>query len=248
MIPAPVRLNDPGPVIVLKPSNHASRCVRWGQRWQVGTAAYWVALTQEYVRQRVVPPKQCHRIGRTLVEEVAACLLGGHGIHHTVGLAAFEAVRAAGLLDAPTTEEEIEQVLRSPLYIGEHTVHYRFPRQKAAFLSVALRRLHESPPPESAPALRAWLLELPGIGPKTSGWIVRNFHSSDDVAIIDIHILRAGVEAGVFDASWTPARDYPLLEELFLAWAAAGGVNAGDLDEVVWSERARAPRAYSGAY
>lgn len=34
------------------------------------------------------------------------------------------------------------------------------------------------------------------IGPKTASWIVRNYRKSDCVAIIDIHIHRAGLLAG----------------------------------------------------
>ncbi|MDZ3993341.1 hypothetical protein PspTeo4_24872 [Pseudomonas sp. Teo4] len=47
-------------------------------------------------------------------------------------------------------------------------------------------------PLHSGRALRDWLLELPGIGYKTASWVARNWLDADDVAILDIHILRAG--------------------------------------------------------
>ncbi len=239
----PEGLENPGPVVILRTPNYPPRHVRWGQPWQVGTAAYWIGLTHAYALESRLPT------GRpvtkdALVEEVAACLLGGYGVHHETALAAFEALRSCGLLSGPSEPPDIERVLTSPLHIAGRTVRYRFPVQKSAYLSSALHRLHTSSPPTTARELRNWLLELPGIGPKTSGWIVRNLLGSDSVGIIDIHILRAGVEAGVFEESWTPAHHYAILEELFLAWAAAGGVGAGDLDAVVWSERATARRAY----
>ena len=50
-------------------------------------------------------------------------------------------------------------------------------------------------------ALRDWLLAIPGIGPKTASWIVRNRTGSSAVAIIDVHILRAGTSAGSVQAT-----------------------------------------------
>jgi len=239
-------LRDPGPAVVLRPAGFADRTVRWGHCWQVGTAAYWVALTAADVqdgRLRRSPGR--HRLGGDLAEEIAACLLGGHGLPHQVGLAAFEAVRAEGLLARPATAQAIEQVLRQPLQAGASTVRYRFPAQRARYLAAALARLRTQAPPASARALRDWLLGVPGIGPKTAGWIVRNHLGSDEVAVIDIHLLRAGIDASVFDPSWTPARHYHVLEALFLAWACQGGVSAADLDAVIWAERARTPGAYA---
>lgn len=239
-------LRDPGPEVVLAPGGFPPRTARWGHCWQVGTAAYWVALTETAVQDGRLPGSPArHRTGADLAEEVAACLLGGHGLPHQVGRAAFEVVRAAGLLHRPVTPQPIETVLRQPLRVGARTIRYRFPAQRAAYLAAALTRLQTQAPPASARPLRDWLLELPGIGPKTAGWIVRNHLGSGEVAIIDIHVLRAGIDASVFDPSWTPARHYGLLEAMFLAWARHGEVSAADLDAIIWAERARIPRAYA---
>lgn len=239
-------LRDPGPEVVLSPAGFPERAVRWGQGWQIGTAAYWVSLTEHAIRDGRFPGSPArHRIGADLAEEIAACLLGGYGLPHQVGLAAFEAVRAEGLLHGPVTPHAIELVLRRPLLARSGMVRYRFPAQRARYLAAALTRLRIQTPPASARALREWLLELPGIGPKTAGWIVRNHLGSSEVAVIDVHVLRAGIEAAVFDPTWTPARHYSMLEAFFLAWARYGGVNAADLDAVVWAEQARIPSAYA---
>ncbi|UWZ36408.1 hypothetical protein Drose_36155 [Dactylosporangium roseum] len=183
-----------------------------------------------------------HRLGRNLAEEVAACLLGGHGMPYETGLAAFHAVRDAGLLTRCADEGELERVLRAPLDVSGRTVHYRFPAQRARWLAAALRYVSTQRPPTISHELRDWLLPVAGIGPKTAGWIVRNHLGSDEVAIIDVHVLRAGTDAGVFDPAWRPTVDYPRLEAFFLAWAGQGGVRAADLDAVIWSERAHAAR------
>jgi thermostable 8-oxoguanine DNA glycosylase len=86
---------------------------------------------------------------------------------------------------------------------------------------------------------RTLLTRLNGVGLKTASWVVRNLTRSDEIAIIDIHIRRAGVAAGVFDPDWVLPRDYLLFEEAFCAWAAAGGVRTADLDLCVWSTLAR---------
>lgn len=240
------QLLDPGRLVALEPPTYPTRWVRWGHPWQVGTPAFWVGLTDSAKSDGDrLRTDDRHRLGRTLTEEVAACLLGGHGMPHQLGLAAFEAVRGAGLLDRASSAFEIESALRVPMNVAGRPAKYRFPAQKAAYLAAALERLHTADPPLGAPELRDWLLQLPGIGPKTSGWIVRNFLGSDQVAIIDIHVFRAGADAGVFDPDWTPARDYGRLEALFLCWAELGGVRAADLDAIIWSERARMPRAYA---
>jgi N-glycosylase/DNA lyase len=68
---------------------------------------------------------------------------------------------------------------------------------------------------ESPRLLRDRLLDLPGIGPKTASWIVRNHLDSDDVAIIDVHLHRACVMMNVFEAKSDPAKEYFSLEALF---------------------------------
>jgi thermostable 8-oxoguanine DNA glycosylase len=169
-------------------------------------------------------------------------LLGGYGMPYETGLAAFRAVRDAGLLTRCSHERDLEWVLRQPLHVGGRAVRYRFPAQRARSLAAALRHIRTQEPPRKAHELRDWLLLVPGIGPKTAGWIVRNHLDSDDVAIIDVHVLRAGACAGVFDPTWTPVSDYARLEAFFLAWAHHGGVRAADLDAVIWSEQAHAAR------
>ncbi|QWF21776.1 hypothetical protein KM427_23095 [Nocardioides sp. LMS-CY] len=77
------------------------------------------------------------------------------------------------------------------------------------------------------------------MGPKTASWVVRNITRSDDIAIIDVHVRRAGVVAGVFDPTWVLPRDYLRFEEAFCAWASVGGVPTADMDLCIWSTLAR---------
>lgn len=87
--------------------------VRWGSVVAFPTPAYWA---YQVVARRLVGTPAGYRLGRTLAEEVAACLLGGYGIPATVGLAAYERMRERGALSgALVTEKELEALLREPL-------------------------------------------------------------------------------------------------------------------------------------
>lgn len=233
-------LLDRGEVVDLA-LNGVTRSVRWGKPWQFDTPAYWIAQAEMF------RPIDNYRIGSDLDEEVAACILGGYGLPAFVGVRAFETVRDAGLLNRnrSVTAAEIERVLRLPLQIGDRRIRYRFPRQRAYRLAGALQELREEHPPTDGVLLRDWLLRLPGVGPKTASWVARNHTGTDEVAIIDVHVLRAGKQAGVFDHSWTAARDYFRCEALFVAWARHGGVRTSVVDACIWSQLSRNGRVAS---
>jgi len=208
--------------------------VAWGRAEECLTPAYWASQ----VWMNEADQTYCHyRLGTTLIEEVAACLLGGHGIPAEVGLMAYERVRDSGLLASTPSAEDLETLLRTPLLVKGRPIRYRFARQKAVYLSTALARLHaQSAYPQSGRDLRAFLLELPGIGPKTASWITRNWLESDEVAILDIHILRAGAAAGFFPKKVDLAKTYFRLEESFLAFAGAISCRASVLDNFMWHQ------------
>lgn len=243
--PTGTDLREPGPTVVLLPEEPHARSVVWGHPWQVGTPAHWCALTRYAVVDGIVATgPHRHRLGATLREEVAACLLGGFGMPFELGIAAFRAVRNSGALAEGhiVSADELELLLRQPLPVGDATRRYRFPRQRSQRLAAALAFLDGKPPADGTVAVRDWLTKAPGIGPKTASWIVRNHYGCEDVAVLDIHVLRAGVSAGVFDRAWTVARSYAVMERLFLAWARHGGVSPADLDAVIWVEQALAAR------
>lgn len=220
----------------------ASRCqccepTPWGEEWQLGTAAFWVQQALEFPTST-----GRHRLGTNLREEVAVCMLGGYGVPGPVGNAAFLALRDSGLLEAGLEQDAaadaMTEVLAEPLDVGAgRRMRYRFHQQRPRRLAAALAGLTawESDADELDDLqLRDHLMELPGVGPKTASWVVRNYRDSDAVAIIDIHIQRAGITAGVFCADWSPPRHYGRFESAFLGWAAAGAVSAANLDAAIW--------------
>lgn len=216
--------------------------VRWGQVEAFPSPAYWA---YQVIARRVEARSITYRLGKTLREEVGACLLGGHGIPARVGLSAFEHLKARGAFGPSDPDEEtLRSWLSDPIEVNGKRIRYRFAAQKARYLAAALRQLTAEPSPEdSGRALRDWLLGIPGVGYKTASWIARNWLDADDVAILDVHVLRAGTLAKFFDAELTVERHYLELEQQFLAFSKALGVRASELDAVIWCEMAASPRA-----
>lgn len=209
--------------------------VPWGRIEAFPSPAYWA---YQVLARRLEVNAVNYKLGRTLKEEVGACLLGGHGIPAAVGLAAFNKLKNCGVFnEEPPPEGVIYDWLSQPIETDSKFVHYRFARQKSRYLSAALNKLNtEVPPTDSGRELRDWLISIPGIGHKTASWIARNWLSANDVAILDIHILRAGLLAGFFPDNLTVERDYLKLEHLFLEFSEAMGVKASELDALIWYE------------
>ncbi|TPI19775.1 hypothetical protein [Mesorhizobium sp. B4-1-1] len=205
--------------------------VTWGSPDELFTPSFWKYQSEAQIRRnRYVE----HRLGRDLLEEIAVCLLGGYGIPAEMGIIAFERLRQHGLLDGSATEQGILDQLSRPFEVAGRERRYRFVGQKASYLYRALALAKDLETDLSARELRNSLLVLPGIGPKTASWIVRNHLNSDDVAIIDIHLHRACVMMNLFNQKMSPLKDYFRLEDLFLGFAQAIKVRASVLDAVMW--------------
>jgi len=208
--------------------------VRWGNPCTLFTPAYW--YTQYVMRGPTQTPTR-HRLGLTFAEEVAACVLGGYGIPAEVGKAAFEHVKQTGLIQSLCDDATVlEHALCEPLRIENRMVRYRFWKKKASYLASAFRHLRFTQLPlDDALELRNELLALPGIGPKTASWIVRNWTGSNAIAILDIHIVRAGVLMNLFGLHERVEKDYLQMEMRFVALANNLTVPTSDLDALIWS-------------
>ena len=214
--------------------------VLWGSVDAFPSPAYFAF---QVMARRLTGQPPRYNLGRTLLEEVGACLLGGHGISGDVGVGAYKHLRDKGAFAGEPTpsREQLERWLKEPLSVAGRQIHYRFAAQKARYLSHALPMLHDAPEISVGKELRDWLLRLPGVGPKTASWIARNWLHADDVAILDIHIVRVGQLAGVFPRHLNVERHYHELERRFLDFCAALDLRAAELDAVIWSEMASSP-------
>ena len=212
--------------------------VRWGSVDAFPSPAYW---HYQVLSRRLYGSPAAYKLGRTLAEELGACLLGGHGIPAPVGLAAYERLRARGAFESHLSQEALESQLREPLMINGRPIRYRFAAQKAKSLAAAPPAAQRAPEATSGRALRDWLTQLPGVGLKTASWVARNWMDADDVAILDIHIMRVGQAMGLFPRNLTVERDYQALEARFIAFSQGIDVRASELDAVIWYEMASSP-------
>lgn len=90
--------------------------------------------------------------------------------------------------------------------------------------------------------LRNQLLEIGGVGYKTASWVVRNILDSDDVAILDIHLIRAGRLCGLYSRKDNVQHDYLSMEQRFLSFSHALQLRPAVLDCLIWDEmRAAGP-------
>jgi thermostable 8-oxoguanine DNA glycosylase len=217
--------------------------IPWGRFDEILTPAFWRGQVWQH---QYIGTYTNFRLGQTLVEEVAACLLGGFGMKAELGVAAFTRLRDYGLLKEPAgsrmfEETMFEEALSQPFIICGKSRRYRFQKQKARYLAACLQRLIDFTEPNDDAVLRDRLTQLPGIGPKTASWIVRNHRASNSVAIIDVHILRAGRHINLFAPALDPLRDYHELESRFLSFAGAISAPATILDSLIWDYMRRLP-------
>ncbi|MBB3890462.1 thermostable 8-oxoguanine DNA glycosylase [Phenylobacterium haematophilum] len=207
--------------------------VLWGSFEHALTPAFWVSQAWQQDEGGEID----FTLTQSLREEVVTCLLGGHGAPAEVGLAASARVLEALAQESTghLSQECLEAMLLEPLTVRGRQVRYRFARQRAKFLAGSLTGLDEIDESDlDDVAFRDALCGLPGIGPKTASWIVRNRRASDAVAILDVHIVRACEHMEVFPRGSDPARHYFELERRFLDFCSAGGVRASVVDAVMW--------------
>ena len=209
--------------------------VRYGRPDELLSPAYWV------VRCEVSHVSEIDFVNRhgSLREEVGFCLLGGYGVTLEVAETFFRVLNANRVFDEnyEYSEAFIQDILNTPEPVRGRPHRYRFPKQRAKRLHDAMRRLSEVKLGlEDAVEFRNAIQSLEGVGPKTASWIARNWLDTDQVAILDIHVLRAGWAINLFRRNCKLPKDYGELERRFLAFAENINVRASILDAVIWSD------------
>lgn len=209
--------------------------VAWGRGDTIDTPAYWAIRCQ-------IDENPLHgfcRQGGDLVEEIGFCMLGGFGITMEMNVAAFERLATSGVFDVHQNlaEDSIQSLLSEPLLVSGRWRKYRFPNQRAARLNAMRQRFLAVDYGSLNSDEAACILEgLSGIGPKTCAWILRNHFGNDDVAILDVHVIRACTRLGVFPSEVKLPRDYKPLQSRFLEFADRLEVRPSVLDAVMWSD------------
>ncbi|WEK34737.1 MAG: hypothetical protein P0Y53_19800 [Candidatus Pseudobacter hemicellulosilyticus] len=208
--------------------------VKWGHYCQLYSPAFWKYM---YLVYGPHIDYNNHKIGTTIIEEIVACILGGYGMPSELGIAAFERLRSESLIKPGISFKKIHQALNDPFELQDGSLkRYRFYNQKSKYVYNLLQRSDlDKIPLEDDGSLRTWLLSVDGIGFKTASWITRNWLQSENVAILDIHILRAGKIAGFFSGHCDVATHYLHLETSYISFCNALGVLPSNMDAIIWN-------------
>ena len=185
---------------------------------------------------------------RRLFEEVIFCIVGGFGVGFEHALSVTNKVLGLGVahpawrdetLKTRLTEEFGRRQFEPPASDGS-VRRYRYSSRKADLIVRARSWLLQRPglvgrlqsvQPECR--RRAELMQCPGLGPKSASWALRNVGLATELAILDVHIMRALRTAGRITVERLP-RDYELVEASFLAWCRDLGAPPAAFDLFVW--------------
>lgn len=208
--------------------------IKWGYYCQLYTPAFWKFMYLSYGSQSDIDQ---HRLGSDIIEEVVVCLLGGYGMPSELGLAAFKRLKENSLITPGIAFHKIVKALSRPFEMEDGTMkRYRFYNQKSKYVHRFLQRDDlDIIPADNDIFFRNWLLTVEGIGFKTASWITRNWLQSENVAILDIHILRAGKIAGFFDESDDVSKKYLDLESCYIDFCKALEVRPSNMDAIIWN-------------
>jgi N-glycosylase/DNA lyase len=208
--------------------------IKWGNYGQLFTPAFWKF---QYLLADFTNDKYEHRLSNNIIEEIIFCLLGGYGIPSEMGVLAFKRLKEDVLYTEKIKFNKIFSALNKPFEIENgKKVHYRFANQKSKYIySFLTKNEHHPISTHCDLEFRNSLLNIEGIGLKTASWITRNWLRSNRVAILDVHLVRAGILTGFFKENINLKSDYYKLEKKYLNFCFALDVLASDLDAVIWN-------------
>ncbi|MFZ2147908.1 MAG: hypothetical protein WAV28_11870 [Sedimentisphaerales bacterium] len=190
-----------------------------------------------------------------LLFELVACILGSQ-VPYEVALAAAQEIRNTGLLATPTKryciqtyEEAMYKLLSEPLIHPDWTPigrRYRFPKIKANQISRTVwtiysnggslkERLRACKNPTEA---RRQIIKVGvGIGPKQASLFLRNIGFTDELAVLDSHVLRFMRLLGLnreATKSISSLQTYESYETLLQYYARRTGYSLGCVDQAIW--------------
>jgi N-glycosylase/DNA lyase len=207
--------------------------IKWGHMCELYTPAFWKYMYHHY---HLPENENSHRLTSNILEEIIACLLGGYGIPSELGILAFKRLRDEELIRPHVSLRKVNKALSTPFNCNGVKRRYRFHRQKARYIHQFLNRMDlNQMPVHDDLEFRSWLLTVKGIGPKTASWITRNWFKSERVAILDVHVLRAGRIAGFFSDTENVSQRYFDLECNYINFCKALEVLPSNMDAIIWS-------------
>lgn len=208
------------------------------EAWKACGKAFYRGVEAQFVRK-----------SGSVEAEILFCLLGGFGITYEHNVSALEVLAPLDPFGDSWDDDELFEAIAEELSVPQFDPpkrdgtprRFRFPRRKATLIVLARRWVITNGPVEwwlerlsSARERRDYLCDCPGIGRKTASWLLRNLGWGDELAILDVHLLRALGEAGRMPDDVKLPRDYERVEEAFLQWCSDLDAPPGVFDLFAW--------------
>ena len=188
-----------------------------------------------------------------LAYELANCILGS-GVRYEVSVSYASILKERGMLSynyirGSNSCVGIEETLSEPAEsVTENLVYkrYRYPKKGASYIWHSLSRVYNEfgnirglvafyPNPSS---LRRALIEIcPGIGPKQASHYLNNIGLTNDMAVLDRHILKyleISDEKSICQNHVSKIDKYEEAEERFIKLASRFGFPTSVVDQALW--------------
>lgn len=180
--------------------------------------------------------------GAVAWRELVACVVGG-GTRYELALSATDVI--CELIPEPWSISSREwQNVRVRLASASLRLPTRFPNQHGRYLVSAVDRLYRDgdgllamlTTNEPETLRRQLVATLLGVGPKQASLFLSNMGLTDDMAVLDRHVLRYLAWVGLLPSERPPRSltEYEAVERTFRAHATAFGHAVIDLDAAVW--------------
>jgi thermostable 8-oxoguanine DNA glycosylase len=209
----------------------------------------WTALWEEFGSVYVERVTTLTNTSSSNIEdELLFCLLGGHGVTFELARSATAVLEPLNVFHREWSPARLEVAVRTELESAQFDPRrqdgslrrYRYPRRKARLIAQAAEWVnghrplsHNLAAHDDESARRDFLCDCPGVGLKTASWLLRNVGLGEELAVIDIHVLRALGATGRITEARLP-RDYCAIERCFLAWCDELNAPPAAFDLMLW--------------
>ncbi len=180
--------------------------------------------------------------------ELLFCILGGHGVSYELARSAAFRLRQLDVFAVDwdpqalqvRVREELNEAQFQPARKNGSLRRYRFPTRKAAHVAAAASWVKKRRPLaellrgiESEHRRRELMCQCPGVGLKSASWLLRNAGLAENLAVIDVHVLRALASSGRINGVRLP-QDYLAIEGKFLDWCSELEAPPAAMDLLLW--------------
>lgn len=196
--------------------------------------------------------KPWHKLSEEeILFELVLSILGSQ-IKYEVALQYAQVLKKENILTTLYSEKdilkvqlELEKIFETPQHINGSIVKYRFPKTRAKYIAFNLFYLQQKngitsilSKSTNTKFIRKYLVKhIKGIGPKQASHFLRNIGFSNDIAVLDVHILRYMNIQGVINEEYKSIGNLKLYEKLeeqlvkFLEFILAP---IGYIDQAIW--------------